>query len=105
LWAPTCRTTSRYAYIEGYVHTLDYDGTSGFTGDLVNQHMYEVEGVRPVLLHFNSRIEPDGTVESLVLEKDVPRGIGGKLCDPDASDNEDEKPARASGRRLPESGL
>lgn len=65
-------TAKADAYLEGKIHVSDYDQASGFTVSLVNRHMYEAEGMRTVLLHFNARIEPDGTVASLDLEKAVP---------------------------------
>lgn len=58
--------------IEGYIHVSDYDEASDFSVSLVNDHMYEAEGSRLVVLHFNARIDPDGSVGLLDLEKAVP---------------------------------
>jgi len=60
------------ADIEGFIHASDYDEDSGFSASLVNDHMYEAEGSRTVVLHFNAAIDPDGTVGFLDLEKAVP---------------------------------
>lgn len=60
------------ADIEGFIHVSDYDEDSGFSTSLINDHMYEAEGSRSVVLHFNAGIEPGGTVGFLDLEKAAP---------------------------------
>ena len=65
-------TVTAEADIEGYIHVSEYDEDSGFSVSLVNDHMYEAEGSRLVVLHFNADIGPDGSIWFLDLEKTVP---------------------------------
>jgi len=60
------------ADIEGYIRVSDYDETLDFSASLINDHMFEAEGSRLVVLHFNALIDPVGTVASLDLERVVP---------------------------------
>jgi hypothetical protein len=65
-------TVTAEADIAGYIHVSDYDETFDFSTSLVNDHMFEAEGSRLVVLHFNVGIDPDGSVAFLDLEKAVP---------------------------------
>lgn len=60
------------ADIVGRIHVSDYDEFSDFSVSLVNDHMYEAEGSRLVVLHFNAGISVDGSVGFPDLEKAAP---------------------------------
>lgn len=62
---------SAEADIEGYIHVSEYDEDSDFSVSLVNDHMYEAEGSRLVVLYFNAGIAPDGSIGFVDLEKAV----------------------------------
>jgi hypothetical protein len=67
-------TVTAEADIEGYIHISEYDETLDFSTTMINDHMFEAEGSRLVVLHFNALITPDGTIAFLDLEKAVPSG-------------------------------
>jgi len=66
-------TAEAEAHLEGCMHVSEYDEESDFSVSLINDHTYEAEGTRLVVLHFNARIDPhDGNTIELDLEKATP---------------------------------
>ncbi len=62
-------TVKAEATIVGYMAGAAYDENAGFSLSAVNDSVFEAEGERLVVLHFNLGIDPDGSVAFLELEK------------------------------------
>lgn len=68
------------AYLAGYLLDSEYDESLGFSGRLVNDHVYHSEGDRLVDLQFNARIPNEMRQDIFVdFEKAVPATIVSRI--------------------------